>query len=496
MLSLHFHIIGWKAESPARVRRGGAIAEGRPSKGATGTADVGKDVVNLVKKCTSPGSESKNLTWVTSLTALTAMDNVDLKDTLDQKGDGSSAGFQQSLVQNSIAVYADEAMTKLIDASVYSITATDHGFTITFKHLDANQTVYVAYQSTVKDGVTAETVYNTAESKHKTATASHTHQGDNLKKMAVNQWYDKYGYGQTANAAGVLRWLLTVHDLPEKAQSVTISDSLPENTMFVPGSVKAVSPNAKTTTLSGVSAKDNGNGTVTFTISPGPAAFKQATTSEGLQIVYDTRVDALKAQEGYHEYPNKAHISVDGNDQTDQSYKLGMNTPKLVSKQGTYNKSTAPNVNYTVKINPGAQTLNNGKALTLTDTLGSALDLRMDSILIADSASGKQINGATWSYEPNSKKLVFFIPDKRAVTITYKATVQLKAGETIEGAVGRNEISLEDVDASKGSDVSTVTGTVKTAQGGMTFDSNTLQIYKYIDGDTGRAPTRCSKCRK
>ena len=72
-------------------------------------------------------------------------------------------------MQNSIAVYADEAMTKLIDASVYSITATDHGFTITFKHLNANQTVYVAYQSTVKDGVTAETVYNTAESKHKTA---------------------------------------------------------------------------------------------------------------------------------------------------------------------------------------------------------------------------------------------------------------------------------------------------------------------------------------
>ncbi len=477
-----------------------------PSKGATGTADVGKDVVKLVKKCTSPGSESKNLTWVTSLTALTAMNNVDLKDTLDQKGDGSSAGFQQSLVQNSIAVYADEAMTKLIDASVYSITATDHGFTITFKHLDANQTVYVAYQSTVKDGVTAETVYNTAESKHKTATASHTHQGDNLKKMAVNQWYDEYGYGQAANAAGVLRWLLTVHDLPEKAQSVTISDTLPENTMFVPGSVRAVSPNAKTTTLSGVSAKDNGNGTVTFTISPGTVAFKQATTSEGLQIVYDTRVDALKAQEGYHEYTNKAHISVDGNDQTDQSYKLGMNTPKLVSKQGTYNESTAPNVNYTVKINPGAQTLNNGKALTLTDTLGSALDLRMDSILIADSASGKQINGATWSYEPNSKKLVFFIPDKRAVTITYKATVQLKAGETIEGAVGRNVISLEGVDTSKGSGEYTVTGTVKTAQAGMTFDSNTLQIYKYIDGDTGRPganamfevqevnvdPTKCS----
>lgn len=457
-----------------------------PSKDATGTADVGKDVVNLVKKCTSPRSESKNLTWVTSLTALTAMDNVDLKDTLDQKGDGSSAGFQQSLVQNSIAVYADEAMTQRIDASAYLITATDHDFTITFNHLNANQTVYVAYQSTVKDGVTAETVYNTAESKHKTATASHTHQVDNLEKDAVNQYWDQYGYGQTANAAGVLRWLLTVHDLPEKAQSVTISDTLPENTMFVPGSVKAVSPNAKTTTLSGVSAKDNGNGTVTFTISPGTAAFKQATTSEGLQIVYDTRVDALKAQEGYHEYTNKAHISVDGNDQTDQSYKLGMNTPKLVSKQGTYNESTAPNVNYTVKINPGAQTLNNGKALTLTDTLGSALDLRMDSILIADSASGKQINGATWSYEPNSKKLVFFIPDKRAVTITYKATVQLKAGETIEGAVGRNEISLEGVDASKGSDTSTVTGTVKTAQGGMTFDSNTLQIYKYIDGDIGR----------
>ena len=480
--------------------------KGHPSKDATGTADVGKDVVNLVKKCTSPGSESKNLTWVTSLTALTAMDSVNLKDTLDQKGDGSSAGFQQSLVQNSIVAYTDEAMTQLIDANAYSIMSTDHGFTITFNHLDANQTVYVAYQSIVKDGVTAETVYNTAESKHKTATASHTHQVDNLKKEAVNQWYDEYGYGQTAHAAGVLRWLLTVHDLPEKAQSVTISDTLPENTMFVPGSVKAVSPNAKTTTLSGVSAKDNGNGTVTFTISPGTAAFKQATTAEGLRIVYDTRVDALKAQKGYHEYTNTAYISVDGKDQADQTCTSRMDTPKLVSKQGTYNESTAPNVNYTVKINPGAQTLNNGKALTLTDTLGSALDLRMDSILIADSASGKQINGATWSYEPNSKKLVFFIPDKQAVTITYKATVQLKAGETIEGAMGYNKILLEGVDTSKGSGEYTVTGTVKTAQAGMTFDSNTLQIYKYIDGDTGRPganamfevqevnvdPTKCS----
>ena len=52
--------------------------------------------------------------------------------------------------------------------------------------------------------------------------------------------------------------------------------------------------------------------------------------------------------------------------------------------------------------------------------------------------------------------------------------------------MGCNKISLEGVDTSKGSDVSTITGTVKTAQGGMTFDSNTLQIYKYIDGDTGR----------
>uniref|UniRef100_UPI00359C1A90 Ig-like domain-containing protein n=1 Tax=Bifidobacterium adolescentis TaxID=1680 RepID=UPI00359C1A90 len=173
-----------------------------PSKGATGTADVGKDVVKLVKKCTSPGSESKNLTWVTSLTALTAMDNVDLKDTLGQKGDGSSAGFQQSLVQNSIVAYTDEAMTQRINASAYLIMSTDHGFTIIFNHLDANQTVYVAYQSTVKDGVTAETVYNTAESKHKTATASHTHQGDNLKKMAVNQWYDKYGYGRPPTQPG------------------------------------------------------------------------------------------------------------------------------------------------------------------------------------------------------------------------------------------------------------------------------------------------------
>lgn len=72
--------------------------------------------------------------------------------------------------------------------------------------------------------------------------------------------------------------------------------------------------------------------------------------------------------------------------------------------------------------------------------------------------------------------------------------------------MGYNKILLEGVDTSKGSGEYTVTGTVKTAQAGMTFDSNTLQIYKYIDGDTGRPganamfevqevnvdPTKCS----
>ena len=37
-------------------------AEGHPRQKATGTADVGKDAVKIGKKCTSPGSESKNLT--------------------------------------------------------------------------------------------------------------------------------------------------------------------------------------------------------------------------------------------------------------------------------------------------------------------------------------------------------------------------------------------------------------------------------------------------
>ena len=117
---------------------------------------------------------------------------------------------------------------------------------------------------------------------------------------------------------------------------------------------------------------------------------------------------------------------------------MGASKPKLLDKNGKYDATTAPNVNYTVKVNPNADTLNKGNNLTLTDTMGQALDLNANSVSIMDSDNGTAINGATWSYNPQTRELVFSIPDARACTITYTAAVQLKPGEKF-GIAGQQQ---------------------------------------------------------
>ncbi|MBW3092784.1 Cna B-type domain-containing protein [Bifidobacterium sp. 82T10] len=154
-----------------------------------------------------------------------------------------------------------------------------------------------------------------------------------------------------------------------------------------------------------------------------------------------------------------------------------------MTKKGTYDKSTAPFINYTVTVNAGANTLNKGNALTLTDTLGAALDLRMDSVVISDARTKTDVAGATYAYDPTTKKITFTVPDARAITITYKAMVNLKPGQDF-GSLGNNTIVLAGYDQNGGSSSTDQTGKVLEAQGGISYDLNSLQIYKYADGDT------------
>lgn len=92
---------------------------------------------------------------------------------------------------------------------------------------------------------------------------------------------------------------------------------------------------------------------MTFTIAKGTPAFSQAKTSAGVLIVYETSIDPITAPD-WGNYENKAHIDIDGSAGGDASATVGASKPKLLDKNGKYDATTAPNVNYTVKVNPNA----------------------------------------------------------------------------------------------------------------------------------------------
>lgn len=489
----HFQIQYWTeaknapAEGSGEHRKYKNEVTVKPTEGtgktSTAEPELGTDAVDLEKTCTSPASEAKSLTWVTSMKALEDLTNAKLTDTLDVDDSGKYLGPKQTLVKDSIKVYTDAALTQRY-AGGYTTEATDRGFTIVFASLPKGTTVYVQYQSTVNDGVTDTTVWNQASALHKTSTAKHQHQGEMLGKETAGQYWDEYGYGYTANSKGVIRWRVKVHDVMSDAENIVVTDTLPVHTRYDAKSLKVLDALNTTKTLSGVSAKDNGDGKVTFTIAKGTPAFSQAKTSNGVLIVYETSIDPITAPD-WGAYENKAHIDVDGKAGGDASARAEAGKPKLVDKNGKYDATTAPNVNYTVKVNQSAATLNKGNNLTLVDTMGPVLDLNANSVSITDSDTGTAINGASWSYNPQTRELTFIIPDARACTITYTAAVQLNPGESF-GNLGGNKIVLSGYENNGGTSQNTITGIVQQSKGGMKYDQSTLQIYKYADGDLGK----------
>lgn len=74
-------------------------------KTATAEPQLGTDAVELKKTCTSPASEAKNLTWVTSMKALEDLTNAELTDKLDVDDSGKDLGSKQTLVKDSISVH-------------------------------------------------------------------------------------------------------------------------------------------------------------------------------------------------------------------------------------------------------------------------------------------------------------------------------------------------------------------------------------------------------
>lgn len=463
---------------------GGKDGDGNEFNG-TGTVTIDRTEGDIAKRTLSGASVKSPIKWETTFTAKKNLASATITDTIDQncsgkKEDGSvdctTTGDWQTLNQD-VKVYTDAKHTK--EYSDYSVeySADNKSFILVAGKLAKNAKLYIVYSTTVKDGA-PNTVYNTATFNKSSKTATHTVTNDNMDKYV--DWSSDANHGKYG-------WTLNVHDVASDAKNVTVADTLPTNMEYVPDSMTV--NNQSGAKLDGVSVvshpSKDGRDTLVFTFTNPSAALTEAKRSGGkVQISYLTRLKDVKALQGSSEFKNSAMISVDGEVQDPDQASRWVSPPKLVDKKSTYNKATAPYINYTIDVNAAGSTLNDGQTLVLKDTLPDAVELQQGSVKIVDPKTQGEIQGAAAFYDPETRVLTINVPDATPAHVTYKTVVLLQPGQSLDG-MAINTVTLTGYENKGGTSQSKQNGTVQAAKGGFTDSPHSLQIFKYGDGDAG-----------
>ncbi|MCG4792976.1 Cna B-type domain-containing protein [Bifidobacterium adolescentis] len=454
----------------------------------TGTVTIDRTEGDIAKRTLSGASATSPIQWETTFTAKKDLDGATITDTVDQncsgkKVDGSdncTATGDWQTMNHDVKVYTDAAHTKEYPASNYQIKYANgnKSFTLTVtRGLAKGDKLYIVYSTTVKDGAPS-TIYNTAAFGKSTKTATHTGTNDNMDKGV--DW-------ESDATNGKYGWTLSVHDVASGAKDVTITDTLPANMEYIPGSMTV--RNQSGAALDGVSVTSHpskdGQDTLTFTFKNPSAALTEAKHDGGrVQIGYLTRLKDVKAFAGSSEFRNSAVISVDGVAQIPDQASRWIDPPQLVNKKSTYTAATAPYINYTIDVNSAGSTLNGGQTLVLKDTLPEAVELQQGSVRIVDPKTQGEIQGAASFYDPATRVLTINVPDATPARVTYKAVVLLQPGQSLDG-LAVNTVTLVGYENKGGSSQDSQTGTVHEAKGGFTDSPHSLQIFKYGDGDAG-----------
>ncbi len=108
-------------------------------------------------------------------------------------------------------------------------------------------------------------------------------------------------------------------------------------------------------------------------------------------------------------------------------------TPKdVVSKESLYTADTAPDIQYTIDINPNALTLSStGKLLTAQDALGTALTYNEDTIVLKEIDGSNEVTltkGTDYTvlFTSDKKGMTLVVPDGKHLKLTYSAKLNLK----------------------------------------------------------------------
>ncbi len=144
--------------------------------------------------------------------------------------------------------------------------------------------------------------------------------------------------------------------------------------------------------------------------------------------------ELLNEKDGYYKESNSATAKLVYSDGTDDANLGSVSTydtatlkpVDILTKNYEYTTATAPNAVYTIDVNPcGYTLLSEGETLTLTDTLGSSLQLKLSTVKLT--ADGKDVtDGMDISYDSASRTLtVSGLQDATPYKLSYEVYVNV-----------------------------------------------------------------------
>ena len=437
------------------------------------------------------------------ITATGAQNNIVVRDTM-WPGMELYGGYP--------VIYSDAAYTtEFTDHTAFETEAGDgRTFSCTINHLANNQTVYMIYQVKVDDAM-----YNNASGNALVEAGGYTgpdnyypngYEGTIPNRVTVtsdeaqqpaSKTTEIYGSGYSFVKwyarpigseldRGHLRWQLYINKINDNSiTSGYIVDTIPANNSFDADSVMVYSGDDysgynvwEQVTITTETVGDVTQIRFEFT---DEMIEDLKTVANGIYIEYTTHVDSQTVDTEH--YVNTANLYYNGELNSTRAADTYYTKPAEVDKSGIYNATTAPAAQYTIEVNPAAMDLDpNSNTLTLTDTMGSALDLDTSSVRV----NGAIPSADSLTYDPATHTFTLSLQDQTSYTVTYNAIVNLVPGATLDDTNAVNTCALSGVATNGGDGSYTLFSRVydNSASSSSIIGRATLNIIKHDTSST------------
>lgn len=147
---------------------------------------------------------------------------------------------------------------------------------------------------------------------------------------------------------------------------------------------------------------------------------------------------------------------------------------------------------YTINVNPGGYTFNEGERLTGEDVLTKNFTYDTSSIQVTKLVDGKEVpveKGSAkdqYEYRLNVKDnaLTFYLPDSTSLVIKYRAVISLAFNDTFNDTNSNNSFTLKAGDTISQTDSKALVGVFTKPSGWVESETSTINVAK-IDNEDG-----------